>query len=406
LLNGRQTDELERMLGESVAQTQARERDTFWQLAQPFGKSFVIFGAGHLGRKVAHALRRHGVEPLAFADSNSQMWGRSVDGITVRSPGDAAAEWGQRAAFVISIWPSRASDTYADRKAHLEELGCAKVIPYLSLFWTDPAAYLPHFSLDAPHSILAEADLIRRCAGLWADEASAEAFLGILSWRLLADFGGIPKQSSHEQYFPDDLYQIQANDVFVDCGAFDGDTIRAIAQRLHGTPCRIFALEPDPQNYAALQSYLAKLGDRGKSVTALPYAVGRRRETLKFSATGGDNAFITAEGSVSVEAVSLDGLLADESPSLIKMDIEGFELEALAGAQQVIRRCLPIMAITVYHLCDHLWKVPLSIATAADPQFDTSATADYSFFLRSYQTEFWETVCYAVPRSRRIGQRS
>jgi hypothetical protein len=101
----------------------------------------------------------------------------------------------------------------------------------------------------------------------------------------------------------------------------------------------------------------------------------------------------------------LDELLADEAPSLIKMDIEGFELEALAGAQQVIHRCRPIMAITVYHLSDHLWKVPLSIATAADPQIDTSAVEDYSFFLRSYQTEFWETVCYAVPRSRRIEQR-
>jgi hypothetical protein len=49
-----------------------------------------------------------------------------------------------------------------------------------------------------------------------------------------------------------------------------------------------------------------------------------------------------------------------------------------------------------------LWKVPLAIAAAADPEFDTDAPADYSFFLRSYQTEFWETVCYAVPRSRRI----
>jgi FkbM family methyltransferase len=405
LLNARQTDELERMLGESAAATAAREGDTFWQLAEPFGKSFVIFGAGQLGRKVAHALRQHGVEPLAFADSNPKMWGRSVDGITVRSPADVAAEWGECAAFVISIWPSRASDTYPDRKAQLEKLGCEKVIPYLSLLWTDPAAYLPHFSLDAPHSILKDAALIRRCARLWADEASAEAFLGILRWRLLADFNGIPKQSSHEQYFPDDLYQIRASDVFVDCGAFDGDTTRAIAQRLNGTPCRIFALEPDPQNYAALQSYLAGFGDCGKSITALPYAVGRRKETLRFSATGTDMASVKAEGTVTVEAISLDELLSDESPSLIKMDIEGFELEALAGAQQVIRRCRPIMAITVYHLSDHLWKVPLAIATAADPQFDTSAVEDYSFFLRSYQTEFWETVCYAVPRSRRIEQR-
>ena len=123
----------------------------------------------------------------------------------------------------------------------------------------------------------------------------------------------------------------------------------------------IFALEPDPQNFAKLQAYLTSLQDRGASITALPYAVGRRRETLRFSASGTDNASVALDGSVTVEAVSLDELLADESPTFIKMDIEGFELEALAGVAATIRRCRPIMAITVYHLCDHLWKVPLAI---------------------------------------------
>ncbi|HEV3301068.1 MAG TPA: FkbM family methyltransferase [Planctomycetaceae bacterium] len=400
--NGPNLDELDRMLSESPAAIDDRERNTFWRLADPFGKSFVIFGAGQLGRKVARALRQHGIEPLAFADSNQKIWGTSVDGIPVRSPADAAAEWGQRAAFVISIWPSRASDTYADRERRLQELGCVKVIPYLSLFWTDPAAYLPHFSLDAPRSILAEDSLIRRCAGLWSDPASLHAFVGILRWRLLADFSGIPARSSHEQYFADDLFRVEPSEVFVDCGAYDGDTIRALSQRLDGKLCRIFALEPDEQNFAKLQAYLTALGARAESITAFPYAVGRRRETLRFSATGTDNASVAPEGSVTVEAVPLDELLADESPTFIKMDIEGFELEALAGAAGVIRRCRPIMAITVYHHSDHLWKVPLAIAAAADPEFDTDAPADYSFFLRSYQTEFWETVCYAVPRSRRI----
>lgn len=190
-------NELDRLLNESPAETLQRQRDTFWQLVDPFRQSVVIFGAGRLGRKVASALRQHGTEPLAFADNNQELWGQAFDGIAVHSPADAAAKWGQRAAFVISIWPAGAGDTYSDRRRHLEELGCAKVVPYLSLFWTDPAVYLPHFSLDAPQAILADAALIRQCAGLWSDEASADAFLGIMRWRLLADFDGIPRQSSH-----------------------------------------------------------------------------------------------------------------------------------------------------------------------------------------------------------------
>ena len=96
-------------------------------------------------------------------------------------------------------------------------------------------------------------------------------------------------------------------------------------------------------------------------------------------------------------------VIAGQTGNPVQMDIEGFELEALAGAAEVIRRCRPILAVTVYHHGDHLWKVPLAIAQAANPEFEGGAHQDYSFFLRSYQSEFWETVCYAVPRGRRQG---
>jgi FkbM family methyltransferase len=402
---GRHFYELEQMLSESPAATRERERDAFWQLADRFDKEFVIFGAGQLGAKVAHALRRHGIEPIAFADNNTQLWGRSINGIPVTSPADAAMQWGQRAAFLLAVWPSRAADTYADRRKQLEGLGCIKVIPFLSLLWTDPEAYLPHFSLAAPHDILADAPLLRRCMGLWGDQASADAFLGILRWRTLADFSGLPPKADYEQYFPNDLYTVGPGDTLVDCGAFDGDTVRAFFERVGEADCRVIALEPDPNNFEALKTYAASLGVGNRSITAFPYAVGRRRETLSFSATGTETAAVTSAGSLTVKAVPLDELLSDESPSLIKMDIEGFELEALAGSVEVIRRARPVLAIAAYHLSDHLWKIPLAIAAAANgartpaanQDFDSGPASDYSFFLRSYQNDFWETVCYAIP---------
>jgi FkbM family methyltransferase len=392
--------ELDRLLGETPSAAEERERSSFWRLAEPFCRRFVIFGAGQLGRKVADTLRRHRIEPLAFADNDSQLWGRPIDGIAVCSPADAAAQWGNQATFVISIWPSRASDTYLDRERQLRNSGCVNVIPFLPLLWTEPAACLPHFSLAAPHLILADAPLIRRCGSLWTDPASADAYLGILRWRLLADFSGIPARVDGEQYFPDDLFAVGPGDVLVDCGAFDGDTIRPFLRRVGDNECGVIALEPDPRNRAALQAFVASLGARGSSIVTVPCAAGRRRESLQFSATGTEMASVASAGPLTVEAVPLDELLADRSPSLIKMDIEGFELEALAGSVDVIRRSHPVIAVAVYHHSDHLWKVPLAIAAASTPEFDGGKCAKYSFFLRSYQHEFWETVCYAVPLRR------
>ena len=92
-----------------------------------------------------------------------------------------------------------------------------------------------------------------------------------------------------------------------------------------------------------------------------------------------------------VECRSLDSALAGATPTYIKMDIEGAELEALAGARQTMARCRPVMAVCAYHKCDHLWIVP-QLLKAANP--------DYHIFLRRYAEDCWETVYYAVPPER------
>ncbi len=73
---------------------------------------------------------------------------------------------------------------------------------------------------------------------------------------------------------------------------------------------------------------------------------------------------------------------------MIKMDIEGAEPEALCGAEKIIRRHAPVLAISVYHQVDHLWTIPLWISKACP---------GYSFFLRHHSDFAGETVCYAVP---------
>jgi hypothetical protein len=57
----------------------------------------------------------------------------------------------------------------------------------------------------------------------------------------------------------------------------------------------------------------------------------------------------------------------------------------------VIREHSPILAISCYHLQDHLWSIPLLI---------NSLNPDYDFYLRPHDLEVWDLVCYAIPCSR------
>ena len=73
------------------------------------------------------------------------------------------------------------------------------------------------------------------------------------------------------------------------------------------------------------------------------------------------------------------------------MDIEGSEVDTLAGAQTIIREKLPVLAICAYHRQDHIWRIPSLINSFSD---------QYRFFLRPHLLEVWDLVCYAIPQNR------
>ena len=76
------------------------------------------------------------------------------------------------------------------------------------------------------------------------------------------------------------------------------------------------------------------------------------------------------------------------------MDIEGAELDALRGSSELIRRARPILAVCVYHLQDHLYRVPLLLR---------GPSSNYQFYLRR-QGPDGDLVCFAIPEERLRGR--
>src|SRR5512136_2324383 len=95
--------QLEDLLKETVDNVVYRQRSTFDELTAHTGKSLVLFGAGGLGRKTLAGLRRMDISPLAFSDNNPALWGQEIDGVPILAPEDAAARFGDSAAFVVTI---------------------------------------------------------------------------------------------------------------------------------------------------------------------------------------------------------------------------------------------------------------------------------------------------------------
>jgi len=186
-------------------------------------------------------------------------------------------------------------------------------------------------------------------------------------------------------YFPEDFFQLSQNEVFVDCGAYDGDTIAAFRRVTGDRFDRIIAFEPDPKNFAALKS--AASGDQ--RIVLQPYATSARRETLRFVAGDGVGSRVSSTGTCEIESITLDEALDGLAPTYIKFDIEGSEPDALEGGRKTIARHRPKMAVCLYHAPDHLWSIPLRL---------NELLPDSRFTLRTYYADGFDCVCYCVPR--------
>ncbi len=385
---------LERLLDESVASVRQREASAFDEATGGRTDRIVLWGAGRLGRKVLAGLRSMGIEPLAFCDSNRALWGSELDGLSVMSVEDAVAAHGDDATFVITIWGPHDRETMIDRQQRLFNLGCTTVVSFAPLFWQYPEVFGSYYAFHPAHDTIEQALDIRRAFALWADDASRTEFVRQVEWRLRGDFSILADPVNHEIYFPDDLAELRSDEVFVDCGAYDGDTLRSFLTRPAARDSLIVAFEPDPATFRQLEAWVESLSpDVRERVEIHRAAVGAVPGEIAFDPTGTEASSIGA-GALKVQCVTLDEVLAGRTPTYIKMDIEGFEPEAITGGRDVIAATRPVLAICVYHEFDHPWRIPLLIASMAD---------GYRYYLRPHHLQAWDLVCYAVPVAREQG---
>jgi FkbM family methyltransferase len=208
------------------------------------------------------------------------------------------------------------------------------------------------------------------------------------------DFDGLSPRVPWKPFLPDELFCLNKNEVFVDCGAFDGDTLRDFLFERGSEFQQYFAIEPDPVNFQKIEIFLETL-DPGVREKIFPrsLALSSNSGMLRFNASGTAQSSLSASGDLAIQSARIDDLFQEARPTYIKMDIEGAEEDALRGAENIISKFAPVLAISVYHRFDDLWQLPMLI---------DSFSESYRFHLRPHADPFWDLVCYAVPSHRRL----
>ena len=161
----------------------------------------------------------------------------------------------------------------------------------------------------------------------------------------------IYKYGSHEpamtRWLMDSL-ELADDDVVIDIGANIG-WYSLLAARLAGDKhVTVIGFEPDPVNFSLLEQNVAGNGAATVRCERLALADTNGAATLHqhSNANRGRHSLlpINAVGSTEIATRRLDDYWTENGfgtrvPRLIKIDIEGFELIALRGAHEVLRRC-------------------------------------------------------------------
>jgi FkbM family methyltransferase len=377
------------IFAETPDEVRVREKNALATLLRERSNRVVLFGAGTLGRRARKLLQECGADVLAFSDNDTSRWGSTIDGCAVISPEEAASRYGKSAVFLVTIWNDH--HWFGETHTQLTRLGCTSVSTYAPLFWRYGDSFMTLLLLnEPPHQVYLAAESVLRAETLWFDEESLSNYRANIRWRALGEAHELPGRPTENTYFPRDLFSLNQADSVLDCGAFDGDTIRELLSRVPNIPA-MHAVEADAISCDRLCKFVDTLDPAVRNrIHLLPCAIGKERGFLAFESTGTLTSRASDSGTrVPVERI--DDLFAETSLSLIKMDIEGAEYDALLGARGVLERDQPILAICVYHTQSDIWRIPLLVH---------EILPGHRLFLRSYEGDGFQTVMYAVPPAR------
>lgn len=267
--------------------------------------------------------------------------------------------------------------------SNLIKTGCLNVINFCEIEASDFELNLPLFVKQMRISFNSDNGMWQELYNRLEDEESKKTLVNIINFRLSGDPRFMNEYSVRltDQYL--ESFMNYTNETFVDIGGFDGDTTEEFCKR-YPDYHKILFFEPSDVNMRKAINRLS----RYDKIEYFNYGLSDSKGTVYFNENNGSASAISTEGSFAINTITLDELVS-ESVSVIKMDIEGWELNALRGCKNHIISSTPKLAIAVYHNSQDFIEIPKLILNYNN---------NYKLYLRHY-TEGWsESVMFFMPR--------
>lgn len=353
------------------------------KLVETLSAGAWIYGASQYGRAIATAMQRLGLPALGFIDVQADTLGMIGD-LPVVAPNAFTSHKAEGKCLVFGlVGPNHCAE---------EILAFADHLPFRDRLWNGDlpevlGEYASHMWLVSRTSIQDAFEEIRNVAMTLEDDASFNCLTELVRYRITGRHCDHPTYEYERQYLPADMAGFDKPIVFVDGGAFTGDT--GLMLQKHGVKlAKWLAFEPDKRNFSELA---ATVTAAGLPAALFPNGLSNRMHQLRFVPGLGMGSHL-AKGCDSnaemIQCVAFDDAMPNCAPDFIKLDIEGGEVNALDGMKHAIMRHRPRLAISAYHRPYDLWEIPLKLM---------ELLPDAKLYIRQHGYNGYETVVYALP---------
>lgn len=340
-----------------------------WEKLQETTEPIIMYGTGNGADKVVDIFEKLNIKLSGITASSGFVRERSFRGFSVK-PLEFFEEKYDDFTIVITFGtsiPDVMNNIFNIARKHRVLVPCVPVIGT---------------EIFDRNFLNAHQEEINLAHSLLADEFSKKVYEGYVNFQ----FGGrieiLKEIETSESEIYENILKFNNNETFIDIGAYRGDTVEKFVERTKEEYERIIAAEPDYKTYQKLIKNCESL----KNFTAVNAAVTDFDGEIGFSSLAGRQSSVGGENMI--KALSLPSLCKDCSPTFIKIDSEGCELEILKGGEEILKKFKPKMNIAAYHKSEDIFKLPILI---------NSINPEYKIHLRHHPyIPAWDTLFYCV----------
>lgn len=334
------------------------------------GEPVFIYGMGDGCEKVLSAFSKHGIRPSGIFASDDFTRGQQFAGFDVRRLSEIEAEY---KSFTIAM---AFGTSLPDIMRRIDDISLRHTLIY-------PDTPVIGDDFFTKEDFLMRFKSAQKVNDLLADNQSQTVFKNVLSFKITGDISYLKEIFTQPDEAYENILKLSGSEIYMDLGAYTGDTIAEFLAHTGGSFKAIYALEPNKKNFRKCVKNTTALNN----VYLYNSPAWKNDAFLNFSSGAGRQAQISDKGSL-VWGRSVDSILSGCEATYIKYDVEGADRFAIMGSERTIRKCSPKICTALYHRAYDIIELPLLIHDIAP---------DYKLYMRQYPYyPAWETNLFAI----------